>query len=45
MGGMAFGASANGNGPVHEFLLEGGAVVTFDTEVCLILVHVQQESA
>jgi len=36
MGGVAFGAGPNGNGTVHELLLERGAVMTSQTESCLV---------
>lgn len=43
MGGMAFGTGTNGNGTVHELLLERGAIMTPQTEACPVLARVQQK--
>lgn len=40
---MAFVASANGNGTVHELLFERGAVMTPHAEICPVLAHVQEK--
>jgi hypothetical protein len=43
MGGMAFDTGTDGNGAVHELLLEGGTVMTPETEICPVLAGVQQK--
>lgn len=45
MGGMAFGTGADCNGTVHELLLERGAVMAPEAEVCPVLAKVQQKPA